>query len=132
MKQIKTLSQKSKMGFFYDTYAIISLIEGSENYNKYKSNIITTGILNFAELYNIFLRNQGKQTADYWAKKLNFNIIEIDKDSISKAVKLRFDNRKENLSLTDCVGYILALKNNIKFLTGDEKFEDKENVEFVK
>ena len=120
------------MNFFYDTYAIISLIEGSENYNKYKSNIITTGILNFAELYNIFLRNQGKRTADYWAKKLNFNIIEIDKDSISKAVKLRFDNRKENLSLTDCVGYILALKNNLKFLTGDQKFGDKKNVEFVK
>lgn len=120
------------MDFFYDTYAIISLIEGNENYNKYKSGIITTSILNFAELYNIFLRNQGKQTADYWAKKLNFNLFEIDKDSISKAVKLRFDNKKENLSLTDCVGYILALKNNIKFLTGDEKFEDKKNVEFVK
>lgn len=120
------------MGFFYDTYAIISLIEGSENYNKYKNNIITTSILNFAELYNIFLRNQGKQTADYWAKKLNFNILEIDKDSISKAVKFRFDNKKENLSLTDCVGYVLALKNNIKFLTGYGKFEDKENVEFVK
>ncbi len=120
------------MDFFYDTYAIMSLIEGSENYNKYKINIITTSILNFAELYNIFLRNQGKQTADYWAKKLNFNLLEIDKDSISKAVKLRFDNKKENLSLTDCVGYILSLKNSIKFLTGDEKFEDKKNVEFVK
>lgn len=120
------------MDFFYDTYAIISLIEGNENYNKYKSNVITTSILNFAELYNIFLRNQGRQTADYWAKKLNFNIIEIDKESVIKAVKLRFDNRKENLSLTDCVGYFLALKNNIKFLTGDEKFEDKGGVEFVK
>ncbi len=120
------------MDFFYDTYAIISLIEGSEDYDKYKINIITTSILNFAELYNIFLRNHGKQTADYWAKKLNFNILEIDKDSIIKAVRLRFDKRKEDLSLTDCIGYILALKNNIKFLTGDQKFKDKKNVEFVK
>lgn len=120
------------MGFFHDTYAIMSLIEGSENYHKYKSNIITTSILNFAELYNIFLRNQGKQTADYWAKKLNFNILEIDKNSIIEAVKLRFNNKKEKLSLADCAGYILALKNNIKFLTGDEKFENKKNVEFVK
>ena len=32
----------------------------------------------------------------------------------------------------DCVGSILALKNNLKFLTGGEKFENKENVEFVK
>lgn len=120
------------MGFFYDTYAIISLIEGNENYRKYKSDIITTGILNFAELYNIFLRNKGKKTADYWARKLNFNIIEIDKNSIIKAVKLRFDSKKENLSLVDCVGYFLAFKNKVKFLTGDEKFKNRENVEFVK
>ena len=120
------------MDFFYDTYAIMSLIEGNENYSKYKSKIITTSILNLAEIYNVFLRSHGKQTANYWAKKLNFNFLEIDNDSIIKAVEFRFDNKKENLSLTDSLGYILALKNKIKFLTGDEKFERKKNVEFVK
>ena len=120
------------MVFFYDTYAIMSLIEGNKNYEQYTNNIITMSILNLAELYNIFLRSHGKRTADYWAKKLNFNFIDIDGDSIIKAVEFRFLNKKENLSLTDCVGYILALKNNLKFLTGDGKFENKENVEFVK
>ena len=120
------------MDFFYDTYAIMSLIEGNENYGKYKNSIITTSILNLAELYHIFLRSHGKQTADYWAKKLNFNFIEIDKDSIIRAVEFRFDNKKEDLSLTDCIGYILALKNNLKFLTGDSKFKNKKNVEFAK
>jgi len=120
------------MIFFYDTYAIMSLIEGDKNYEQYKNNIITTSIFNIAELYNIFLRSHGKQTADYWAKNLNFNFIEIDKDSIIKAVEFRFVNKKENLSLADCVGYILALKNNLKFLTGDEKFRNKKDVEFVK
>lgn len=120
------------MDFFYDTYAIMSLIEGNENYTKYKSKIITTSILNLGELYNIFLRSHGKQTADYWVKKLNFNFLEIDKDSIIKAIEFRFINRKEKLSLPDCIGYILALKNNLKFLTGDAKFENKKNVKFVK
>lgn len=120
------------MNFFYDTYAIISLIEGNENYEKYKESIITTSVLNLAELYNIFLRSHGKQTADYWAEKLNFNFIGIDKDSVIKAVEFRFTNRKKDLSLTDCVGYILSLKNNLRFLTGDSKFEDLKNVEFVK
>lgn len=120
------------MDFFYDTYAIISLIEGNENYNQYKNSIITTSILNFAELYNIFLRDQGKQTANYWAKKLNFNLLEIDKDSMIKAVEFRFDNRKKDISLPDSVGYILSFKNNIKFLTGDSKFKNLKNVEFVK
>jgi len=120
------------MDFFYDTYAIISLIEGNENYAEYKDNLITTGILNLAEIYNIFLRSHGKQTADYWAKKLNFNFIDLDKDSLLQAVEFRFIHKKENLSLVDCTGYILALKNNIKFLTGDSKFKNMENVDFVK
>ena len=120
------------MIFFYDTYAIMCLMEGDKNYEQYKGNIITTSIFNLAELYNIFLRSHGGQTADYWARTLNFNFIEIDKDSIIEAVRFRFDNKKENLSLIDCVGYILAIKNNLKFLTGDEKFEYKDNVEFVK
>jgi len=120
------------MDFFYDTYAIMSLIEGNENYAKYKNNLITTSILNLAEIYNIFLRNHGKQTADYWAKKLNFNFIDMDKDSIIRAVEFRFIHRKEDLSLTDCIGYILALKNNLIFLTGDSKFKNMKNVDFVK
>lgn len=120
------------MDFFYDTYAIMSLIEGNGDYEKYKDNIINTSILNFAELYNVFLRSHGKQTADYWAKKLNFNFIEIDKDSMIKAVEFRFEKRKERLSLTDCVGYVLALKNKIKFLTGDLKFKDMNCVEFAR
>ena len=47
-----------------------------------------------------------------------------------KAVEFRFKKKKERLSLTDCVGYILALKNKIKFLTGDLKFKDMKGVEF--
>jgi len=120
------------MDFFYDTYAIMSLIEGNEDYAEYKNNLITTSIFNLAEIYNIFLRNHGKQTADYWAKTLNFNFIDIDKDSIIRAVEFRFIHRKEDLSLADCIGYILSLKSNVPFLTGDSKFKDMKNVEFVK
>ena len=34
--------------------------------------------------------------------------------------------------MTDCIGYIMAKKLNIKFLTGDKEFENFLNVEFVK
>ena len=39
---------------------------------------------------------------------------------------------KRNVSMTDCVGYILAKQLGIKFLTGDKEFEHLDNVEFVK
>jgi len=45
-------------------------------------------------------------------------------------MKYKFKNQK--LSFIDCIGYILAKKHKAKFLTGDEKFKGKENVEFVK
>ena len=120
------------MPYFYDSYAIIEILERNKNYLKFSEHIITTSVLNLFEVYYSLLTKHNKITADYWAKKLNFNFIEIDSIVSVEASKFRFDNKKEKLSLTDCVGYILALKNNMKFLTGDEKFEKKKNVEFVK
>jgi len=34
--------------------------------------------------------------------------------------------------MTDCIGYVIAERNKMRFLTGDEKFKNKKNVEFVK
>ena len=49
-----------------------------------------------------------------------------------KAAEMKLKFLKQRLSFVDCIGYILAKKNNAKFLTGDERFRHKENVEFVK
>ncbi len=36
------------------------------------------------------------------------------------------------MSYADAVGYYLAQKNKLKFLTGDKEFEELAGVEFVK
>ena len=41
-------------------------------------------------------------------------------------------NKKEKLSYVDCIGHCLAKEIGVRFLTGDQKFENKENVEYVK
>lgn len=120
------------MPYFYDSYAIIEMLEKNNNYLKFSDNIITTSVLNLFEVYYYLLKKYNKITADYWAKKLNFNFLKIDPIFSIEASRFKFDNKKEKLSLVDCAGYILALKNNLKFLTGDDKFKNKENVEFVK
>ena len=120
------------MPCFYDSYAIIEILERNKNYLKFSNNLITTSVLDLFEVHYYLLKKHNKITADYWAKKLNFNFIEIDPVVSIEASKFRFDNKKEKLSIVDCIGYILALKHNLKFLTGDEKFENKKNVEFVK
>ena len=43
---------------------------------------------------------------------------------------LKTTHRK--LSIPDAIGYTVARRLNIKFLTGDKDFEGMENVEFVK
>ena len=40
--------------------------------------------------------------------------------------------KDRNVSIADCVGYIMAKELGIKFLTGDKKFKDLNDVEFVK
>ena len=56
----------------------------------------------------------------------------MDDQDIIEASQMKFRYKKESLSFTDCLGYVLAKKNHLKFLTGDNQFEHKENVEFVK
>ena len=56
-----------------------------------------------------------------------------DEDYVNAAL-LRQEARRrgKNLSLIDCLGYVIARRLNIPFLTGDREFEDMDNVEYVK
>ena len=38
----------------------------------------------------------------------------------------------KHLSIPDCIGFIVAKRYGVKFLTGDEAFRNFDNVEFVK
>jgi predicted nucleic acid-binding protein len=52
---------------------------------------------------------------------------------IEGAMKLRLKLKKkgQDISYADAMGYYLAKKSNIKFLTVDKWFKDLEGVEFV-
>jgi predicted nucleic acid-binding protein len=58
--------------------------------------------------------------------------VPVPKDILIKAVKFRHSNKKKDLSFFDCVGYMFAVENNYKFLTGDKEFKDLGNVIFIK
>ena len=47
-------------------------------------------------------------------------------------MKFRYNNKKKEMSMTDCISYFMAKELGIKFLTGDKEFENLENVEFAK
>lgn len=118
--------------FFCDTYALVEIALGNPNYTKYLDNTLFTGEQNLMELYFAFLRDYDEQKAEkhfqFW---LEF-IVQISQETIKKAMKFKLINKKDKLSYVDCIGYIFAQENDMKFLTGDQKFENKVGVEFVK
>ena len=117
------------MKYFFDTYAIIEIIGNNNSYEKYKDEEIVTSILNVGELYYSLLREKGEKEADFWHKKLEQTAMLIDIEIVVKAMKFRFENKSKKFSFIDCVVYVLAKDKGLKFLTGDQAFE---NLEFVK
>ncbi|MFA4819442.1 MAG: PIN domain-containing protein [Candidatus Aenigmatarchaeota archaeon] len=118
--------------FFFDTYALIELIKGNSNYEKYKNANKLTSMLNLLELYYALLLNYNERVAEvYYKIFLNF-AISYNEETIKNAAKFRFLNRSKNLSYVDYLGYIMSIENNVKFLTGDKEFKSMNNVEFVK
>lgn len=118
---------------FFDTYALIEIYKGSQNYEKYKEGIrILLNKLNLLE-FAYFLTREGKESEikKFFGKLMKYN-VDYDEEILVKAAEMKFKFLKQRLSFIDCIGYILAQKNNARFLTGDERFRGKDNVEFVK
>ena len=120
------------MGYFFDSYAIIELINQNEDYVKFSSELVITNALNLAEVHYHFLKEHNKQTADFWIRQFNFELLDITKDIAIKGSSFKFENKKKKLSYADCIGYVTAIEYNLKFLTGDNQFEHLEDVKFVK
>ena len=125
-------SYTEENSFFFDSYAFFEILKGNTNYEKYKKCRIVTSKLNIFEVYLRLLRDIDEITAETYLYKYYQFAVDFNEKIISDAAKLKTKLNKRNLSMTDCIGYILALKLGIKFLTGDKEFEHLENVEFVK
>ncbi|MBI4451553.1 PIN domain-containing protein [Candidatus Woesearchaeota archaeon] len=118
--------------YFFDTYAIFELINGNPAYDRFADETIVTSVLNIGELYYGLLKDHGKAAADLWMHRLNPDLVEIDTDAMLWAMTFRFAHMKLKLSMVDCIGYALAHKIGVRFLTGDKGFEGLPNVEYVK
>ena len=122
--------------FFADTYAIIEILKGNENYKKYVNLDLVTTDFNMLELSYALVRDYGKVKALEVLSEVRdaFDIVEVDDIDFVEASEFRLKLREKGkkLSLIDCLGYVVAKRMRIKFLTGDEEFKYLENVEFVK
>ncbi|MFH0870627.1 MAG: PIN domain-containing protein [archaeon] len=119
--------------YFFDTYALYSIVMGYPDYNKYSEQVrIATSRMNLIELHYCLLRDFGKEVADIKFEHFKRFIIGISDDVIKNANEFRYRNKKKKLSYVDCIGYVLARSRGMKFLTGDNAFKGMDGVEFVK
>ena len=117
---------------FFDSYAIVELINGNEKYEKYKDITIVTNTLHLAEvLYSLLLRIDYDKAMEI-ITNFDFEFIDITSEISLESASFKFKHKGKKLSYADCIGYISAIKNNLLFLTGDKEFEKLPNVEFVK
>ena len=118
--------------FFFDTYAIIEILKGSKAYDKYVDCTALITKLNIFEIYTSVLREFGVEKAENVLEKWYPSVIDYDEEIIKDAGRLWFKMRKQKVSMTDCIGYVLAAYWKVPFLTGDKEFEDLEGVEYIK
>ncbi len=121
-----------RLNYFFDSYAIIEIIKENPNYTPYLSEEVVLTIFNLVEIYWSALLDYNEEKANVIFNTYKKAIIEIDDETLKEAIKFRKEHKKKDLSYTDCIGYIYSKRNNLKFLTGDSKFENLPFVEFVK
>ncbi|MEK6895064.1 MAG: PIN domain-containing protein [Nanoarchaeota archaeon] len=118
--------------YFFDTYAFFEIIKQNLNYSNYLNVGVITTRLNLMELHYRILREVGKEEADFHFNRLLPFCVDFTDNEIKEANFFKLKNKKKRLSYVDCLGYILARRRNILFLTGDKEFENFKGVEFVK
>ena len=129
------MATTDKIKYFYDTYAIFEYVYGSPDYQRYfKPEIGITTRLNLMEFYYHY-----HLIDDEYAKEVYLSFLPICVDftdeELFSAMKKRHEMRKKKrlkLSYIDALGYTISLERGLIFLTGDEEFENLEQVEYVK
>ncbi|KCZ72581.1 PIN domain-containing protein [Candidatus Methanoperedens nitroreducens] len=101
---------------------------------KYLDSEVVTIRLNLMEMYYHLLQDYGEATAEkYYDETIGYFIDYTDED-IKEAMKFRLamKGNKKKLSYVDALGYTIANRMDIPFLTDDIAFEDIPNVEYIK
>ena len=87
------------VNYFFDTYAVIELLEGNQKYDIYAQEPVTITIFNLAEIYWTVLNKLGESQAEEVYENYRSAVVEIDDDTLKEAIKFRKLHKKQDLSL---------------------------------
>ncbi|AEM38113.1 PilT protein domain protein [Pyrolobus fumarii 1A] len=100
------------------------------------SEELVTSEFNLLELAYALTRDYGREKAVKILRIVRAFVTVVqatDEDYVeASALRIELKKRGKNLSLIDALGYVLARRLRIPFLTGDREFKDLDGVEYVK
>ncbi len=114
-----------------DTYALIEISLGNPKFSELMKEDFVITDLTMAEFYIALRKKHNEQTAQYWHRKLAAFCKPVTRQTIINALVLREDNKKDDISVFDAIGYEYAKENRHFFVTGDKAFKGKESVLFL-
>jgi len=119
--------------YFYDSYAVLAYLSDHPRYRNYFEE--DTGVLtklNLMEICYRILSIHGVRAARRVMTAFSRYQIDFTPNDILGSMKLRSTLKRRGLddSYADALGYYLASKLKIRFLTGDKAFSGLANVEF--
>ncbi|MBN2518479.1 MAG: PIN domain-containing protein [Candidatus Altiarchaeota archaeon] len=119
--------------YFLDSYAIINILLGSREYAEIKLSEGLTTLVNLMEV-QYFLHKQGvdEEEIHETLSQLLPACVNFSFNECFDAVKFRYKNSGKRLSYVDCLGYTIAKKRRVLFVTGDKEFKELPNVMFLR
>lgn len=117
--------------YFFDTYALIERQAGSPSYAAFAATPVFTHQYNLYEFIAAVMRHADEPRAREELRLMSPNPIEAEMADLFDAARFRSTHAAKRVSYVDALGYVLARKHGMRFLTGDKAFRGMENVEFV-
>ena len=122
------------MPTFFDTYALIEFLGGRQEFRRHAAQGIVTTRWNLAELLVVDLRDRGEDAARNDFRRFLGACADVKDEDLWDAARFRHEKRRRGrrFSFPDALGYTVARRLGLRFVTGDDPFRGLPGVLFQK
>ncbi len=115
------------MKAFLDTYALVEILNDNPTYTPYAPQAVTN-VLNLYEFHFHATRLRNDTDATSAFRGLRSCALAVEDDDVLEASRFRRRNAGRGLSFADALGYTMAQRRGMPFVTGDKAFKGMDGV----
>lgn len=115
--------------YFFDTYALVRLARGEPSYERFASEPVHTDVGCLYEFVRWLMKTENSSRAREALAGLHAERLATTDEDLLQAAKLL--RQHPRMSAQDALGYCIARRADMTFLTGDGAFRRLPGVELV-